>query len=433
MHSKIPQHATQKIRQKRLLLLCTTTGYQTRAFVEAAEKLDLRVAFGSDRCWKLDDPWRDGALALRFENPCESAQAIIEYARSYPVDAVVALGDRATVTAAHACRQLGLTYNSPDAVEVCRDKYQARVRLKSAGLKIPSFRRFSIDENPGSLTSQVEFPCVLKPLALSGSRGVIRANSSREFVESFNRIRSLLLSPSVQVLGEETSRFLQVEKFIPGSEYALEGMVTQGKLKVLALFDKPDSLQGPYFEETLYVTPSRLPQDSQQRIIQAVQEASEKIGISHGPLHAEVRLNEEGVWILEVAARSIGGLCARSLLFEREMQQLSLEELIIRQGLGEDISKVSRVSTASGVMMIPIPREGFYEGVEGEEEACQATGIKEIRITAKTQQRLVPLPEGASYLGFIFAQAGSPTEVERHLRRAQEKLRFRISPTLPIV
>ena len=433
MHSEISQQGLQETEQKRLLLLCTTTGYQTRAFVEAAEKLGLEVAFGSDRCWKLDDPWQDGALALRFENPSESARSVVGYARRHPLDALIAIGDRATLTAALAGRQLGLAHNFPAATEACRDKYQARCKLESGGLKVPSFRRFSIDENPGALVSEVEFPCVLKPLALSGSRGVIRANSSQEFVEAFARIKSLLLSRSVQVLGEETSRFLQVERFIAGREYALEGMLTEGRLKVLALFDKPGLLEGPYFEETLYVTPSRLPSDSQQKIIQAVQRASEGLGLSHGPLHAEVRWNAEGIWILEVASRSIGGLCARALRFEQGMRGLSLEELIIRQALGEDISEVYRERAASGVMMIPIPREGLYEGVKGEEEACQTAGVEEIRITAKPQQKLVPLPEGASYLGFIFARADTPAEVEKSLHRAHKMLRFRISTVLPVV
>ncbi len=331
MRSKNSQQGSQESKQKRLLLLCTTTGYQTRAFVEAAEKLGLEVAFGSDRCRKLDDPWQDGALPLRFENPSEAARSVVDYARSHPIDALAALGDRATPTAALACRELGLAYNSPEAAEACRDKYRSRLRLEAAGLKVPPFRRFSIDENPQTLASGVEFPCVLKPLALSGSRGVIRADNPPEFIAACARIKSLLLSPGVQVLRESTSRFLQVERFIDGREYALEGLLMEGGLKVLALFDKPDPLEGPYFEETLYVTPSRLGPDDQQRIVEAVQKATAALGLSHGSVHAEARLNAEGVWILEVAARSIGGLCARSLRFE---QGMSLEELILRQALG---------------------------------------------------------------------------------------------------
>ena len=415
---------------KRLLLLCTTTGYQTRAFVEAGEKLQLKVAIASDRCHVLDDPWQDGALPLRFENPQESARRIVESARKNPVDALVALGDRATPTAALACRKLGLLFNSPEAVEACRDKHSSRVKLKGAGLKVPAFRRFSLTENPQTLSPCIEYSCVLKPLGLSASRGVIRADSPEEFCRAFVRIKRLLLSPDVQVLREETSESLQVETYIEGREFALEGMLDQGHLKVLALFDKPDPLEGPFFEETIYVTPSRLVEDDQKRVVAEIEQATSALGLSHGPIHAEVRLNRAGIWILEVAARSIGGLCSRLLRFDGGM---SLEELIIWQALGQNVKGVSRESLASGVMMIPIPQAGLFEGVKGVEEACRTPGVEEVRITAKARQKLTPLPEGASYLGFIFARAESPAEVEWALRKSHQHLRFRISPVLPVI
>ena len=415
---------------KRLLLLCTTTGYQTRAFVEAGEKLRLKVTFASDRCHVLDDPWQDGALPLRFEDPQESARRIVESARENPLDALVALGDRATPTAALACRELGLLYNSPQAVEACRDKHASRMRLKAAGLKVPAFRRFSLAENPQTLSPRIEYPCVLKPLGLSASRGVIRADGPEEFCRTFERIRRLLLSPDVQVLQEETSGSLQVETYIEGTEFALEGLLDQGYLKVLALFEKPDPLEGPFFEETIYITPSRLGENDQKRIVAEIESATRALGLCHGPIHAEVRLNRAGVWILEVAARSIGGLCSRSLRFDGGM---SLEELIIRHALGQNVKGVSRESVASGVMMIPIPEGGLFEGVEGVAEARRTPGVEEIRITAKSRQKVVPLPEGASYLGFIFARAESPAQVEQALRKSHQHLRVRISPVLPVM
>ncbi len=315
-------------RGRRLLLLCTTTGYQTRAFAEAAAGLGVEVVFGTDRCHVLENPWGDGALALRFEDARRSAGMIVDYARANPLDGVVAVGDRPTPTAAWACQALGFLHNSPEAAEACRDKYQSREWLRSAGLRVPTFRRFQVDDDPQAIAAGVEFPCVLKPLALSASRGVIRADTREEFVAAFERIRALLRSRDVQVLREETSNFIQVERFIPGREVALEGLLDRGRLKVLALFDKPDPLDGPFFEETLYVTPSRLAPATQEEIVATVGQACKALGLSHGPLHAELRLNREGPWVLEVAARSIGGLCARALRFEGGT---SLEELVIRQ------------------------------------------------------------------------------------------------------
>lgn len=416
--------------RKRLLLLCATTGYQTRAFVEAAARLGLEVVFGTDRCQVLEDPWQDGALPLRFENARESAAQIVDYARKNRLDAIVALGDRPTPTAAWACQELGLVHNLPEAAEACRDKYQSRQRLHAAGLRVPTFARFQLDDNPQAAASRVEFPCVLKPLALAASRGVIRADTPEQFVSAFERIRSLLRSPDVQVLREETSNFIQGERFIPGREVAVEALLERGRLKVLALFDKPDPLEGPLFEETLYVTPSRLGADAQEQIFAAVAQAANALGLCQGPLHAELRLNAEGPWILEVAARSIGGLCSRALRFDSGM---SLEELIIRQALGMDVSGISRESNAAGVMMIPIPQAGIYERVDGLEAARQTPHIEDIVITAKLEQKLVPLPEGSSYLGFIFARGATPQFVEDVLRKAHAQLRFVIRATLPVV
>lgn len=423
-------HGQDASARKRLLLLCTTTGYQAKAFVEAAQQLSLDVVFGTDRCHVLEDPWQDGALPLRFEKPREAARRILAHTRTNPLDAIVALGDRPTPTAAYACRELRLPYHPPEAAEICRDKYKSRQRLAAAGLRVPRFVRFTVADDPKRIAPDVEYPCVLKPLAFSASRGVIRADDAADFITAFRRICRLLCSPDIQVLREETSHFIQVENFISGCEFALEGLLVRGELKVLALFDKPDALEGPYFEETMYVTPSRLPSAAQAQIVDAIRAGVEALGLYHGPIHAEVRLNAEGVWILEVAARPIGGLCARALRFEGE---ISLEELVLRHALGQDIRTIERERGASGVMMIPIPAAGVYEGVEGLEDALPTPGILEIRITVKPEHKILPLPEGASYLGFIFARGATPEVVEHALRAAHQKLRFQISPLLPVV
>lgn len=414
---------------KTVLLLSTTTGYQTRAFAAGAEKLGIAVVFGTDRCHLLDDPWRDGALALRFEDPAASAGIVIEYARAHSVDAVVAIGDQPTPTAARVAQALEFPAHPPHAADICRDKYRSRECLRAAGLKVPRFQRFARNIDPRQLASAISFPCVLKPLALSGSRGVIRANNVGDFVAAFERIGHLLGSPDVGVLRDPASAFIQVEEYIDGVEVAVEGLVDAGRLQVLAIFDKPDPLVGPFFEEAIYVTPSRLPASTQQVVHDVLQQGIEALGLRHGPLHAELRLNSAGAWILEMAARPIGGLCARSLRFQEGM---SLEELILRHALGEKVSPV-REACASGVMMIPIPQAGFLESVENVEQAARTPGVEAIEITAKLRQQLVPLPEGASYLGFIFARGHSPEFVEQELRSAHSKLRFVISPALPVV
>ena len=411
----------------RVLLVAATTGYQTRAFDTAARGLGFDLVLATDRCHVLEDPWGDHAIPVRFEDAFFSRDVL---AAAGPFDAVVAVADRPTLIAALTAESLGIPYNSPAAVSCCRDKYLARQRFQAAGLPVPNFFRVPVSENSAEAARRAQFPCVLKPLGLSASRGVIRANDAREFVEAFERIRNILDSSDVRILREEHNRFIQVESFIEGREFALEGLVTGGRLQVLAIFDKPDPLDGPVFEETIYVTPSREIAEAQEMLIQAASRGVEALGLTQGPVHIELRLNGDGAWVLEVAARPIGGLCARALRFDRGMP---LEELILRHAVGEDVTTAKLSGPASGVMMIPIPQGGIYEGVEGIERASAVESVEEVVITAKEGQKILPLPEGASYLGFIFARGHSASHVEQALRTSHSALKFKIATSLPIV
>ncbi len=326
--------------------------------------------------------------------------------------------------------KLGLPYNSPASVEAARNKFVARQRFLAAGLPVPQFFRMDIDQHSGEASAQAPYPCVLKPLGLSASRGVIRADNPVEFVAAFHRIKALLARPEIQVLREEHNRYIQVESFIAGQEFAIEGVLTAGRLQVLAVLEKPDPLNGPFFEETIYLTP---PRASQPLLVPAVEKAIRALGLTHGPIHAEVRVDGDQAWVLEVAARPIGGLCAKALRFDGGMP---LEELLLRHAAGEDVSHLERERCASGVMMIPIGREfvnsAVYESVEGLDSALAVAGVEEIAITAKIGHTLEPLPEGSSYLGFIFARGNAPEDVEGSLRSAHSKLRFQIAAKLPV-
>ena len=408
--------------RKKILLIGATTGYQTRVFAQAAEHIGYELVLATDRCHVLDDPWGDRAIALRFEDPPAAAEVL---ARQASVDGIVAVGDRPAYLAALAAERLALRYNSPDSVLASRNKFLARERFRDAGLMVPQFHRVAIADGPRRAAETAPYPCVLKPLGLSGSRGVIRANDQAEFLAAFCRIETLLRDPEILRLHEEQDRFIQVESFIDGREFALEGILLDGRLRVLAIFDKPDPLDGPFFEETIYVTPSREPDQTQHQIVRATESAVKALGLTDGPVHAEMRLNARGVWMLEVAARPIGGLCARVLP--------GLEELILRHAAGEDISTIGMPQDAAGVMMIPIPREGIYVAAGGLDQARSVPLIEDVIITAKEGQKLVPLPEGASYLGFIFARGKTPEEVERALRASHAQLRFEIAAALPVV
>ena len=418
------------IARKKLLILASKLGYQTRGFADAAESLGVEVHFATDRCHKLDDPWSDGAVPLHFENPQDAAKEIVQRFAGVPPDAILALGDRPTPTAAYAARALGISSNAPEAVEHCRSKLTQREILRAAGLPVPEFLSFALNEPVENIVAQVKFPCVVKPLSLAASQGVIRADNEKQFRAAALRIRALLQSPEIQVTREPGLDRLLIEEYIPGREVAIEGLLDQENLKILAIFDKPDPLEGPYFEETIYVTPSRLPDAQQSALRDCAAHAVHALGLTHGPVHAEFRINERGPWILEIAPRPIGGLCSRALRFGP--QRISLEELLLRHALGLGGTNVEREPDASGVMMIPVPRSGIFERVEGLEDAERVPSVTEIRITARLKDYVAAWPEGSSYLGFIFARAETPNEAEAALRAAHAKLFFEFSPRLPV-
>ncbi|MBV9508635.1 MAG: ATP-grasp domain-containing protein [Acidobacteriia bacterium] len=394
-----------------LLLFAATTGYQIRVFEAAARRLGIALTLATDRCHVLDDPWGDRAIPVKFDRMQESLEAL----RGLSWDGIAAVGDRPAVLAAAAAEMLGVPFHPLAAARASNDKYLARQLYQAAGLRVPEFFRATFEDDPNVLAERSRYPCVLKPLGLSASRGVIRADNEAEFLQAFHRIRKM---------GEHS---LQVEAYIPGREFAIEALVTRGCLQPLAIFDKPDPLEGPFFEETIYVTPSREPDAVQSELLATTAAAVRALGLYHGPVHAELRYNSEGAWILEAAARPIGGLCAKALRF---VPEIPLEELILRHALGEDVSGAHLSDPASGVMMIPIPKGGIYESVTGIEKARSVAGIEDVIITAKQGQHLVPLPEGAAYLGFIFARGNRAADVERALRRSHAELDFRIAATL---
>lgn len=416
--------------KKRILILASKLGYQTRAFAEAAENLGVDVLFGTDRCHRLEDPWGDQALALHFESPREAADAISHTLRDNPPHAILALGDRPTTAAAYASQAFGIPGNPPEAVEICRSKLRQREALAKAGLPVPQFFSFAATDDVASLAARVKFPCVVKPTMLAASQGVIRANDAAEFVRAVNQIRALFTSPEIGALRERGLDQLLAESYVPGKEVAIEGLLDGGTLLVLAIFDKPDPLEGPYFEETIYVTPSRLPSAQQNALRECAARSATALGLVTGPVHAEFRINEDGPWVLELAPRPIGGLCARALRFGEG--RMSLEELLVRHALELGNTDVEREKQASGVMMIPVPRSGIFEGVRGIEDAEKVHGVDEIRITARLHDYIAAWPEGSSYLGFIFAHGTAPEEAESALRAAHAKVQFDFAPRLVV-
>jgi hypothetical protein len=417
---------------RRVLLLATTTGYQIRSFGRAAEQLGVRLVFASDRCDQLDDPWWDGAVAVRFHDEAASVDAIVA-GLGAPPDGILAVGDRPTSLAAHVARRFAMPGNAPAAAAASRNKLLTRAAFLAAGLPTPSFSVLDGDDDPTPVARAATYPAVVKPVALSGSRGVMRVDDEAACAAAVTRLRLLLRAPDVVADRDPMHRTIVIEDFIPGREFAVEGLLTEGTLRALAIFDKPDPLDGPFFEETIYLTPSREPAGAQQRIVAAVGDAARALGLSHGPVHAECRVNGRGIYVLEVAARPIGGLCSAALRFDGPLGGgRSLEEVLLRHALGEDVAAYERETGAAGVMMIPIPGRGVLRRVDGVDLARATADVTAVTITAKPDSLLVPLPEGRSYAGFIFAGAGTPEAVERALRAAHAALRFVVQREVPM-
>ncbi len=419
--------------QPRLLLLASARTYRNRAFTDAARRLGLEVVLGLD----LPPPMLrhdSRRLAIDYRDLGLAAEAIERYAETNPLAAILGVDDSGTVLAARASARLGLPHNAPEAVEAAADKHVMRRKFADAGVPSPNFHAFNINDDPEDVATiigeagAVGYPCVLKPTRLSASKGVMRADDPLQLIERWLRLRGLL--------AKEGCDDVLVEAFIPGVEVALEGLLDGGQLRVLALFDKPDPLDGPFFEETIYVTPSRLPPAIQQAVARAAADASTALGLRTGPVHAELRLVQakdgalQSLAVIEVAARSIGGLCSQTLRFVQA--GASLEELILRQQLGMELESAEREARAGGVMMIPIPGAGLLRKVSGLDEAQRVPLIEAVEITAPPNYPLIPLPEGDAYLGFIFARGDTPEAVEAALRQAHACLQFEIEPELKL-
>ena len=414
---------------KRVLLLLPTTGYRNKDFLAAAKKLGVEIVAAANYCHQLAPSWGLAPImALHFDRPEEAADTVVREIGGN-LDAVLAVDDSGVELAALLAERLGLPGNRARAVRRVGDKLAFRRLLREQECLCPRFHHLPTGDDVRRLLPEVKFPLVVKARRLSGSRGVIRADDLDALLRAVRWVRAIQLRADRDA-GELG---IIIEDFIPGREHALEGSLTRGELTTLALFDKPDPLDGPYFEETIYVTPSRLPEAIQDRIHQEVARVCRVAGLAIGPVHAEVRVNDQGIWILEIAARSIGGLCGRVLTHSLGM---SLEELILRQAVADPLAAVidaAREGGAAGVMMIPIPRRGIYHGLEGLASAQSVAGITGVSITAEPGQIVVPPPDGASYLGFIFSRAESPAQAENALRSAYLRLRFDIRAEYPAV
>lgn len=419
-----PGHADAD-RPPRVALVLPSTTYRAADFLDAARSLGAEVVVVSDGSQALKATMGAGALTVPVDDPDRAAERIAAHTETGPIDAVVGVDDRGVRAATAAAARLGLPHNSPDAVATAARKDRQRAALAAAGVPQPDFAVVGPADDVAAVAGQIGLPCVVKPTSRSGSQGVLRADTPAEAGEAAVRIRAI-----VAAAGDDPDQPLLVEAFACGAEVAVEGLVRGGALEVLAVFDKPDHPDGPSFEETVYVTPSRLPDAALTRLQAVVADAAAALGLSEGPIHAEARVEPDTgtVRVLELAARSIGGLCSRALRFGAGV---SLEELVVRHALGLDADPADRPRrelSAAGVLMLPIPERGVLEGVDGVDDARAIPGVQGVEISIGPGQEVVPVPEGDRYLGFAFARGPTPADVESALRAVRDTLRVRVRP-----
>ncbi len=402
-----------------VILIIPSASYRSNAFMTAADKLDLKILVVTDNSQVFSDQFPDNIITMNFDHWTEKLDEISEWSDRFNLMAVIGVDEESILLAAIFSQYLGIEHNSIESVMRTKNKLLMRFELKKARMNCPWFRSFSIEKLPDDIIEEINFPCVIKPTFLSASQGVLRVNNEQEFKEGFQILTDLLSQKKIKKRGGEEANYIMVEEYIPGNEVSIEGIVSQGKLKILAIFDKPEPLEGPTFEETIFVTPTTLSGSMQSSLYETAQQAMETLGIVKGPVHIEVRINSNGNYILECASRSIGGMCSKILEFQGGM---SLEELILRSSLGRNIEKSNLSDTAKGVMMMPIKNSGKLKEMRGVEEAISVDGITDLQITIKPGEMLDPLPKGDRYLGFLFAEGKNQEMVIKDLKNAWSKI-----------
>ena len=410
--------------QAHILFIAPPQSYRIAPYLKAAKELDCDLTIASMGEYSLVSPIAEG-IHIDFADHEAALARLKEHHQQHPFNAVIGGDDLAVELASRLANELGLAHNSPQASLLTRRKDLARAHLQQAGVAVPAHSLIDLTRPLAIQLEQLHYPCVLKPLAMSMSRGVIRVDNTEQAQQACARIESIIQ----EALVEEEQQKILAEQYIDGEEIAYEGLLTNGELKTLLFFDKPEPLTGPYFEESYYITPSRQDKDIQQRVYEVVKAACDSYGLVTGPVHAELRVDEDGkVWVLEVAARTIGGECAR--LVELATEQ-SLEKLVLSNALSQ-LHSLPELKGAAGVLMIPTTQAGVLRRVEGVMAAQNVEGIKEVVLSVREGHQLVPLPEGSSYLGFMYGLAETPEQVEQALREAHAKLNVVIAPLFDI-
>ena len=383
---------------KKLLLVIPENSYKSNDFVTSAEKLDLDFLVITDS-QQVSGQFSDTVIIHSFDEELENdvKEKLQDVTHILPVD------HSALKFSAYLVDLLKAKGNNTKSINTAMNKFESRkifnsiseIKIQNAIVKKIEDIEIFINENGTS---------VLKPIYGTASKSVIKVES---FQENKAEVEKLMQDCSDQDL--------IIEEFVDGSEYALEGNLINSELNKIVIFDKPINYKEPYFEESIYIAPTEIPDKTQKEIVNLIGKACKKLGLENGPVHVEFKIHNKEIFIIEINPRMIGGLCSRCLSFG--LFKTSLEEIALHAFLNNELKSIDLLSNFVGVLMIPTPISGKFISIN-KNELESIPNVSGVEITVSENSNLLEPPFGDKYLGFVFSQGDSKEKVMESLTLA---------------
>lgn len=399
--------------------------------------MDRQILFvkGSRACVREESLTAARQLGLRpttvaVQPPEQAIEQALRLHEQTSIGAVLGYEEDATLTVAHIAAALGLPAHPVAAAEAALDKPMMKQRFAAAGIPAADFIVAADEDEAVAWAEAGGYPVVVKPCRGSASQGVIRANDEHTLRQAYRRLRRIIRDHELDNGGRPPSAHL-VERYLPGSELSCELLLQYGAPEVITEFGKPLPLTGPYFEESIYLTPPALGAALRREVHELSMAAAKALGFYHGPAHCEIRLTPDGPKVLEIAGRLLGGACAGSF---RDRLGEDLDALLLRSALGERITLPAPADDAPtvGALMIPVPGEGRVVAVRGDDGARRVPGVRDVSLQTEPGEIVVPFPEQACYaVGFVSASGPDEAAVVGSLGQAAAQISLELTPLRP--
>ena len=383
---------------KKLLLVIPENSYKSNDFVVAAEKLGIDFLIITDS-EQVSSKFSDTVIINKFDAELNknNLKKLKDVTHVLPVD------HSALKFSGYLVDLLEVKGNKLESINLSMNKYESRKIFNSLlDIKVNNEIIKNIDDVNTFINKNGT--SVLKPIYGTASKSVLKINNVEKNKEQIEKL-----------MQDCFDQDLVIEEYIDGKEYALEGTIINSELKKIVIFDKPVEYKHPYFEESIYITPSELSSEAEKRVVSIVDKACKKIGLEDGPVHVEFKINENQIFIIEINPRMIGGLCSRCLSFG--LFKVSLEEIILHAFMNNELKNIELLNNYVGVLMIPTPKSGKFISIN-KEELEKIPNISNVEITVPEGSDLLEPPYGDKYLGFAFSQGIDKKTVNESLLTA---------------